>query len=85
MDQPQESGRQRGQCAKKENLIRENSENREETKAKVVIKSFRGTSWRKSSGMAGNNSVCTANNFPIMFSKKRFSLLISTKYSKTEL
>jgi hypothetical protein len=48
MGQPQESGQQMGQCAKKENLIRENSENREETKAKVVIKSFKGTSWGKS-------------------------------------
>jgi hypothetical protein len=30
MDRPQEYGKQMGQCAKKENLIRENSENREE-------------------------------------------------------
>jgi hypothetical protein len=30
MDQPQECGKQMGQCAKKENFIKENSENRDQ-------------------------------------------------------
>jgi hypothetical protein len=73
-----------GAMGKKRNLIRENSENGEESKAKVVIKSFKGTSWRKS-GMAGNNLVCIVNNFSLMCSQKDFHSNYQLNISTTEL
>jgi hypothetical protein len=59
---------------KKRNLIRENGE---ESKAKVVIKSFKGTSWRKSGigekvGWQGTILFAPQTTFHLCFAKKDF-------------